>query len=195
MKSPWRVRSERLAGTRGFYGSVRAGASGKSAVGLFRAGRAVDLDERRGLAYSCFSKAMEQHRLPFSITEVYAGFARVDGFLVLTDEHMLFEYQVADNMLGALRGKIRKSKIRYGSIEAVESRNGWFSSWIEFRAKTMRTFAKFPHKDRTTLRVAVEKKHRKALKAALSEIDLRRSYAAADRLLKKQKKRVKPTQG
>jgi hypothetical protein len=139
---------------------------------------------------------MEQLRLPFSITEVYAGFARVDGFLVVTEEHMLFEYQMADNMLGALRGKIQKRKVRYNSIEAVESRNGWFSSWIEFRAKTMRTFAKFPHKDRTTLRVAIEKKHRKGMKAALSEIELRRSYADADRLLKKKvTKRVKRTQG
>ncbi|MFT5494148.1 MAG: hypothetical protein ACI8V5_004550, partial [Limisphaerales bacterium] len=42
---------------------------------------------------------MEQHRLPFTITEVYAGFARVDGFLVVDEEHMLFEYQMADNML------------------------------------------------------------------------------------------------
>lgn len=138
---------------------------------------------------------MEQHRLPFTITEVYAGFARVDGFLVVTEEHMLFEYQMADNMLGALRGKIQKRKIRYRDIEAIEFKNGWFSSWIEFRAKTLRTFTKFPHKDRTTLRVAIEKKHRKKMKAALSEIDMRRSYADADRLLKKVKKRVKRTPG
>ncbi|MGY8652704.1 MAG: hypothetical protein ACKVJX_03700 [Verrucomicrobiia bacterium] len=132
---------------------------------------------------------MEQHRLPFTITDVYAGFARVDGFLVVDEEHMLFEYQMADNMLGALRGKIQKRKVRYRDIEAVEFKNGWFSSWIEFRAKTMRTFTKFPHKDRTMLRVAIEKKHRKAMKAALSEIDLRRSYADADRLLDRGKRR------
>ncbi|MFT5494069.1 MAG: hypothetical protein ACI8V5_004471, partial [Limisphaerales bacterium] len=48
---------------------------------------------------------------------------------------------------------------------------------------------KFPHKDRTMLRVAIEKKHRKAMKAALSEIDLRRSYADADRLLDRGKRR------
>jgi hypothetical protein len=112
---------------------------------------------------------MEQHRLPFTITDVYAGFARVDGFLVVD--------------------KIQKRKVRYRDIEAVEFKNGWFSSWIEFRAKTMRTFTKFPHKDRTMLRVAIEKKHRKAMKAALSEIDLRRSYADADRLLDRGKRR------
>lgn len=139
---------------------------------------------------------MEQLRLPFTITEVYEGFARVDGFLMVAEEHLLFEYQMADNMLGAFRGKVQKRKIRYRDVEAVEFKRGWFSTWIEFRAKHMRTFAKFPHKDRTTLRVTIDKKHRNAMKDVLSEIELLRSYADADRLLKKKaKKQVRPTRG
>ena len=128
---------------------------------------------------------MEKHRLPFSITEVYGGFVRIDGILIVEEEHLLFEYQMADNMVGAVRGKIQTRKVRYQDIEAVESKTGWFSTWIEFRAKSLRTFDKFPQKDGANLKIAIEKKHRKRMDSALSEIELQRSYIEADRFLNK----------
>lgn len=131
---------------------------------------------------------MERLRLPFTVSEIYGGFARVDGLLVVAEKHLEFEYQTSDNVLGAVRGKIQKRKVRYADLESVKSKLGWFSCWIEFHARSLKTFANFPQKDRTAFRITVEKKHRTKMNSALSEIELQRSYIEADRLIRKTSK-------
>jgi len=128
---------------------------------------------------------MERLQLPFTVSEIYGGFARVDGLLLVCEKHLEFEYQTSDNVLGAVRGKIQKRKVRYADLESVRSKLGWFSCWIEFHARSLKTFASFPQKDRTAFRITVEKKHKARMNSALSEIELQRSYVEADRLVRK----------
>ncbi len=132
---------------------------------------------------------MDQPHLPFQLAEVYGGFARIDGIMIVAEKHIEFEYQTSDNVLGAVRGKTQKRKLRYADISEVHSKEGWFSCWIEFQARTLKAFADFPQKDRKIFRITVEKKRRPAMRTALSEIEVRRSYLDADRLLKKQRRR------
>ena len=124
---------------------------------------------------------MELARLPFTITEIFAGFAKAHGILIVTPEHLLFEYQMTDALVGAISGKTVKRPVAYKDIAEVEAKPGFFSPRLVFTAKHLGTFTDFPHKDPTTLQIRIPWKKRKLIKPTLSEIELHRSFVEADR--------------
>ena len=124
---------------------------------------------------------MEVARVPFFISDIFAGFAKIHGIMIVTPEQLIFEYQMSDNVFGAISGKIAKRAVGYGELAAVESATGFFKPRLIFRAKGLETFSKFPHRDPSLFCIRVSWKNRKLIKPALAEIGLNLSFAEADR--------------
>jgi hypothetical protein len=124
---------------------------------------------------------MELARLPFFISDIFAGFAKIHGIMIVTPEKVIFEYQMTDNVFGAISGKIAKRSVAYRELAAVESATGFFKPRVIFTAKGLETFSKFPHRDPSVFCIRVAWKNRKLIKQALAEIGLNLSFAEADR--------------
>jgi hypothetical protein len=123
----------------------------------------------------------ELARLPFMITDIYAGFAKIHGIMIVTPERLLFEYQMSDNVFGAIAGRITKRSVNFGDLEKVERKTGFFAPRVNLTAKRLETFSKFPHRDPSIFQIRVSWKNRKLIRPALAEIELHLSYVEADR--------------
>jgi len=124
---------------------------------------------------------MDTIRLPFEISGLYAGCAKIEGIALSSPELLTLEYRVSDTIIGAWSGEICTRKIAWTDIERAECGFGIFSPWLLLSARTLTAFDKLPSSTPGQLRLRIPWKHRLQLRALTSEINLLLSYNEADR--------------
>ena len=124
---------------------------------------------------------METIRLPFQISGLYAGCAKIEGIVVASAEMVTMEYRVSDTIIGAWSGEIVTRKFSWAEIERAECGNGFFTPWLRLSARTLTVFDKLPSSSPGQIRLRIPWKHRRQLRALTSEINLQLSYNEADR--------------
>ncbi|MCB0840951.1 MAG: hypothetical protein KDD99_29990, partial [Bacteroidetes bacterium] len=64
---------------------------------------------------------IERTRLPFSIENVYGGFAKVNGILSVRKDILILEFQVKENVFGGLvKSRPKELNIPFRDLESVE---------------------------------------------------------------------------
>ena len=126
---------------------------------------------------------METYRLPFEISGLYAGCAKLDGMIIVSAEHLLLEYRLTDTLIRAFNGELQTRRVAWTELERAEHGNGFFSPWLVLTARTMSTFDKLPSKNPGQLRLSIPWKQRQRLRTVTSEINLLLSYQEADRFI------------
>lgn len=94
--------------------------------------------------------------VPFTIPNVYEGFAEAHGLLKLTQPGVVLEFQVKDGLVGLIKSRVNEVTVPLDEIVSVELKKGWFQRRLLLRCRSLATLANIPkHKSGTiALRIA-----------------------------------------
>ncbi len=69
--------------------------------------------------------------IPFTLSNVFAGFGEGDGLLHNEGTHLCLEYQVKDGIVGVLKSDIKQLRIPIEDVVSVTLTKGWFgTNWL-----------------------------------------------------------------
>src|SRR4051812_78738 len=103
---------------------------------------------------------MEFIRLPFFISGMFGGAAKLEGFAALTAEGLAFEYRLSDTIVGVFSGGVQTCLAPFAEIEQATCGLGFFTPWLGIGARKLTTFEQFPTKEPGQLRLRVRWKYR-----------------------------------
>ncbi|MDX2247900.1 MAG: hypothetical protein SF052_14035 [Bacteroidia bacterium] len=117
----------------------------------------------------------ERSNLPFSIEDVYAGFAKVSGILSVVRDHVILEFQVSDAIGGIVKGKPKEIRIPLRSIESVQFKKNWFAANFYLRVYRMKDLEAIPTNRAGEVKLSIQRKHRERALQLASSMNLRLS--------------------
>ena len=85
-------------------------------------------------------------RVPFTISELYAGFAKATGSMRLSDQQLILEYQVKDDVVGYISSGVKTVAIPFCEIVSVQLIQSWFglTNTVEIMTDQLRTLEDVP---------------------------------------------------
>lgn len=117
----------------------------------------------------------ERTTLPFSIENVYAGFAKVSGILSVVRDHLILEFQVSDIIGGIVKGRPKEIRIPLRSIEHVIFKKNWFVANFYIRVYRMKDLEDIPNNQAGEVKLSIIRKNRERAIQLASSINLRLS--------------------
>ena len=108
---------------------------------------------------ACFSTMISDRiAIPFSFSNLYAGFGTVEGILYYEKEGLRFEFELS--FLRLFDTGVRDVIISIDDLVAVEWKHGWLSHTLALQGKSLRTFKSIPGNKQGRLLLNVAKKDR-----------------------------------
>lgn len=121
-------------------------------------------------------------RVPVAITDLYGGFARATGLLILESGSLILEFQVKDEILGVVKGKPKSFRIPLAALDSVSYAQNIFSARIELRVKRLRDLEGIPNAEKGEIRLRVGRKDRKRAKEFVSSANYQLSEIRLDEM-------------
>ena len=97
-------------------------------------------------------------RVPFSIGDVYGGFAKAEGILRFDGEQLLFQFRVKDEFVGVVSSGIKNINVPVADILTVELRSGWFSYTLEIFTDHLDSLHEIPRSEPTRAKLQIAKR-------------------------------------
>ncbi len=124
---------------------------------------------------------LEDDHLPFEIDEVYHGFAKAKGILRYSDDTLVFEFQVSDNLLEVFKSKVKTIRVPMAEIKDIVFKKSWFRARLIFHSLHLGAFEKVPGHEATHLSLKIHRRDRataeafyRELRKALEDVRLRK---------------------
>ncbi len=94
--------------------------------------------------------------LPFSVPDLFAGFAEGKGLAKASSAELALEFVVKDSVVSVFKSGMKEIHIPRSEIDVVRFRRGWFGAKVHIRVKSLRWLADLPGCDNgeVTLHVA-----------------------------------------
>ncbi len=110
--------------------------------------------------------------VPFTIRNVFQGFAETEGILSVSDTDLKLEFRTADTLIGLLKSGVREVKLPIDGIEEIAFRKGWFGCSLVIRVAGMRGASDIPNFKQGEILLAIAKKHTQAAAELVSSVQL-----------------------
>src|SRR5947207_9130113 len=110
--------------------------------------------------------------VPFTIRNVYQGFAETEGILSMDGADLKLEFQTTDNVVGLLKSGVREIRLPLDGVEEVCFQKGWFGCSLVIRVAEMRGASEVPNFKRGEIALSIAKKHSKAAADFISSIQI-----------------------
>ena len=109
-----------------------------------------------------FQKLMENLSvtLPFTVTDLFAGFAEGKGLAKATPSELTIEFMIKDSVVNVFKSGVKEIKIPQSEIEFVRYKQGWFCNKVQIRVKSLKWFADLPGCDEAELTLLVSRADR-----------------------------------
>lgn len=117
----------------------------------------------------------ERISFPFTISELFHGFAQAHGIFRVEEDAVVLEYVVQDGFLGAIKSSVRTLRISYGQIESLTMRKGWWRRSIVLRTATMDAPTSIPGNATGEIRLSIKREDKPKAQEAISRLSLRMS--------------------
>lgn len=121
-------------------------------------------------------------RVPVSITDLYGGFARATGLLILESDALILEFQVKDEIFGVVKGKPKSFKIPLLALDSVAYSQNIFVAKIELRVKRLRDLEGIPNAEKGEIKLRIGRKDRKRAKEFVSSANYQLSEIRLDEM-------------
>ena len=82
--------------------------------------------------------------LPFTVPDLFAGFAEGKGLAKASPSDLTLEFVVKDNLLNLLKSGLKEIRIPRTEIDIVRLKRGWFGAKVHIRVKSMKWLAELP---------------------------------------------------
>ena len=124
---------------------------------------------------------IERTRLPFTIDNVYGGFAKVNGILSIRKDILILEFQVKENVFGGLvKSRPKELNIPFGDLESVEFKKNWFVANFYVRVYRLQDVSDIPGNEDGEIKLKIKRKDREKAATMASHIALRISEIRLD---------------
>jgi hypothetical protein len=102
--------------------------------------------------------------LPFSVPDLYAGFAQGKGLAKASPLELTLEFVVKDNLVNVFKSGLTEIRIPKNEVDFVRLKRGWFGAKVYIRVKSMKWLADLPGCDNgeVTLHIARRDRHQAA---------------------------------
>ncbi len=117
---------------------------------------------------------MKRISVPFTIQNVFQGFAETEGILSIDDADLRLEFQTSDNVLGLFKSGVREVTLPLDKIEEISFRKRWFGCSLVIRVAEMRGVADVPNFSQGEILLSIAKRHSQAASDLVSAIQLTR---------------------
>ncbi len=99
-------------------------------------------------------------RVPFTIVEVYAGFAKATGSMRFTGNAIVLEFEVKDDVFGYVRSGLKTATIPLSEIISFQLVSGWlgWTNNIEIMTDQLRTLQDVPRSEQGRAELQVAKR-------------------------------------
>ena len=104
----------------------------------------------------------EELVLPFSIPDVYEGFAQAQGLARLRQDGLVLEFEVQDSIVGLARSGLKEVFIPLREIASVEVKRGWLRTALVVHVKSLRIVEEVPNSRQGRVLLRVPRKERRA---------------------------------
>ena len=75
--------------------------------------------------------------LPFSISDVYKGWAKVEGTARCEDDVLILEFQMQDRLVGLLKSKVKTIHLPLHALAAIHFQQRLFTAFVTLRVHSM----------------------------------------------------------
>lgn len=120
--------------------------------------------------------------LPFSIANVYQGFAEANGIAKASEAGLLLEFQVKDGLMGVLKSRIKEVQIPINEIFSVELQVIWFVTRLIIRTKSMAILSDVPGNKAGQIALWIARKDREVARELVSVLRLTMTQKELDSL-------------
>ncbi|GAB1537534.1 hypothetical protein NUACC21_01790 [Scytonema sp. NUACC21] len=110
--------------------------------------------------------------LPFSMMNVYQGFAEANGIAKASEAGLLLEFQIKDGLVGVLKSDIKEVTIPIQEIFSVELQVIWFITRLIIRTKSMVTVSDVPGNKAGQITLWIAPKHRQVARELVTTLKL-----------------------
>jgi hypothetical protein len=110
--------------------------------------------------------------VPFTIRNVFQGFAKTEGILSVDGADLKLEFQTTDTMIGLLKSGIWEVRLPLDEVEEIAFRKGLFGSSLVIRVAGMRAASEVPGFKHAEIALSVSKKHSQAAADLVSSIQI-----------------------
>ncbi len=115
---------------------------------------------------------MEQ--IPFTIPEVFSGFAQADGIAAIRPEGLRLQFETTDTVLGVFRSGVREVIVPWADLAEVTLKNDLFGgATLRLRVANLSALANLPGRQGAELVLKVTRSERKNAAAFAEAIRLR----------------------
>lgn len=83
-------------------------------------------------------------RATFTINDLYANLAEVNGLAQIQDDRLILEFEIADSVFGAVKSKVREISVPLSEIAAVRLDRGMWCTRLKLQGQKLRTFEGVP---------------------------------------------------
>lgn len=115
---------------------------------------------------------MKPATVPFTIQNVFQGFAETEGILSVEGTDLRLEFQTADNVLGLLKSGVREVRLPLNKIEEIAFRKRWFGCSLVIRVAEMQGASEVPNFRQGEILLSIAKKHSQAACDLVSAIQI-----------------------
>ncbi len=82
--------------------------------------------------------------IPFSIPDVYEGFAETEGLIRLEADVLIMEFETKDSLVGFLKSKLKEVQVPLNELSAVSFKKKHFKALLTLSSNKMSLFADVP---------------------------------------------------
>src|ERR1022692_3454249 len=110
--------------------------------------------------------------VPFTIRNVFQGFAETEGILSVDGADLRLEFQTTDNVVGLLRSGVREVRLPLDEVEEIAFRKGWFGCSMAVRVAGMRGASEVPNFKHGAFVLWIAKKRSQAAAELVSSLQI-----------------------
>lgn len=102
--------------------------------------------------------------IKFKIPNVYKGFAKTNGLLKVGDDHIIFEYETKDSIIGILSSQIKIKILPIKYVTNLYYKKRLFGDKLIIEYNKIDVLGDFPRSDINRLKLRIPKHYRESVK-------------------------------
>ena len=98
--------------------------------------------------------------LPFTVPNLFAGFAEGKGLAKVSPSELILEVVVKETVLDVFKSGMKEIHIPRSEVDVVRLKRGWFGAKVYIRLKSMKWLADLPSCDNGEITLHVARRER-----------------------------------
>jgi hypothetical protein len=118
-------------------------------------------------------KKMDRISFPFSIKNVFAGFAEVSGIISLEKDAIEIEFQTMDSLAKMIKSDIKGITIPITDIEEIDFKKSRWGNKLTLRVLKLSMVSEIPSQESGEIRLSIQNKYTEMALNLVSKINPR----------------------